>query len=194
MNYAQLQSDIAEWSHRADLGGAIPSFIKNAEAEFNQRLRVRDMETAFAEVALIDGATALPSDFESWKVVWTTTDQQNTLTAATNEYIRTQTANACAPVYYALEGDSMICHPTAGSVAGIYYQKIPDLQTNDTNWLYQSRPDVYLYESLRHAHIYMKNAEQAAQYAALSRSILDDIQGKSNAQLISGGSLSARVR
>lgn len=194
MSYTTLQSDIASWAKRDDLGAIIPACIKSAEAVFNSRLATRQMEASFAETALTDGAVALPSDFECWKVVWTTTNQQKTLQVASNEFIRTQPTNANAPVYYALENDSMICYPTAGSVAGIYYQTIPDMQTNDSNWLYTSRPDLYLYESLRHAHIYMKNSERAAEYAALSQFIIDEINSKNKAQQISGGNLSARVR
>jgi len=194
MSFAQLQTDIANFTHRADLAAVIPTFIKSAEAEFNNKLKTRDMETAFAETALTDGAVALPSDFESWKVVWTTTNGNRTLKAATNEYIRARPSNTNAPIYYGLENSNLICWPSGGSVAGIYYQTIPNMADNDTNWLYESRPDVYLYEALRHANIYMKNANDAAQYAALSQSIIQDIQSKSNAQLISGGPLSARVR
>lgn len=194
MSYTSLQTDIAEWMHRADLGNVIPSFIKSAEAEFNLKLRVRQMEASFSETVLTDGAVALPSDFKAWKAVWTTTDQQNTLKATTNEFIRTQPNNASAPRYYALEGTNMICYPTAGSVAGIYYQKIPDLMTNENNWLETARPDLYLYESLRHACIFTQNAEKAREYAALSSFIIDQLISENNAEMISGGALTARVR
>lgn len=194
MSYSTLQANIADYMHRADLTAVIPTFIKSAEAEFNNKLRVRSMEASFAETVLVDGATALPSDFEAWKVVWTTTNGNRTLKAVTNEYIRTQETNANKPIYFALEGSNLLCYPTAGSVAGIYYQTIPDLQTNTDNWLETERPDLYLFECLRHANIYTKNREGAEAYNFLSKGIIDELNSASAAESISGGKLSARVR
>lgn len=194
MSYATLTTSIEDWSHRKDLGAVIPSFIKNAEAYFNRRLRVRSMEASLAETALVSGALTLPADFLSFKAVWETVNNK-TIQPKTNEYIRTlDPVLADSPSFYALEGTTAIFWPTGGSVEGIYYKKIPDLQTNLTNWLDTDYADLYLYECLHHASVYMKNAQKALEYRSLSDRIIDEINGENAANSIAGGVLRSVAR
>ena len=147
MSYATLTANIAAWTHRADLATVYSSFVASAEAEFNDKLRVRQMEVAYPETALVDGATTLPNGFESWKVLYETS-RNTTLKPKTNEFVRAQEALARVPVYFALEGVNTIYWPSAGSVKGTYYQSIPSLEANSTNWLETARPDVALWRQL----------------------------------------------
>jgi len=193
LSYTTLRDRIEDFSHRSDLGGVIPTFIQNAEAEFNDLLRVRRMEKAFAPTTLVDGAIPLPDDLEEWKAVWTTTGNQRTLIPATSEWVRNQHPHANPPRYFAIEGANMICHPGVGEVAGIYHSSIPPLEINEDNWLETKRPDLYLYESLRQASIYTKNKEAEQAYNALSKSIIKQMNSASVAEEMSGGPLTARL-
>jgi len=166
----------------------------NAEATFNMKLRTRQMESAFAEVALIDGVAPLPADFNAFKGLWTTSSPITSLKVTTNEYIRSQNSNAAAPAYFALEGSNVLCYPTAGSVKGIYYQTIPALAVSSTNWLDDAHHDLYLFECLRQASIYAKNEQAAIAYGGMADKLLNTLISTDKAQSISGGPLSARNR
>lgn len=43
--YAELQTSVASWLHRADLTSQIPDFITLAESKLNRKLRLRAQET-----------------------------------------------------------------------------------------------------------------------------------------------------
>lgn len=195
MTYATLQTDIAGWLHRSDLTAVIPSFIANAEARFNRRLRVRDQETSFASVELVDGAAALPDDFAEFKALWVDASPPQSLAVTTSEYVRSRPTDASKPQYFAIEGSNVICWPTAGSIKGVYYAKIPALSdSNTTNWLLDAAPDLYLAESLSHACMYIKNAPRAAEFRGEADRIMSELISASRASTIGGGPLSVRVR
>jgi hypothetical protein len=193
MSYTTLTTNIADWMHRADLAPAYSSFVANAEAEFNDKLRVRQMEVAFPETALVSGAVALPAGFESWKVLYETS-KNTTLKPKTNEFVRAQEVLASVPVCYALEGVNTIFWPSAGSVKGTYYQAIPSLETNTTNWLETARPDVYLYTCLKHASIYIKNMQLVEIYGSISTKLINEINMSNRAESIGGGLLVSQAR
>lgn len=194
-DYASLQSEIAAWLHRTDLTSRIPQFIANAEARFNRKLRMRQQETAFASVALTDGAAALPTDFEEFKALWVDASPVKPLQVATSEFVRSRAADAGSPVFYAIEGGNVICWPSAGNIKGIYYAKVPSLSdSNTTNWLLTLAPDLYLAESLVHASIFIKNDARAQALRIEADRLRDEVVSAGKAQSIGGGQLTVRVR
>lgn len=195
-DYASLKSEIAGWMHRADLTDRIPQFIANAEARFNRKLRVRQQEAAFASVALVDGTAALPADFAEFKALWVDGDSGKALSVATSEYIRSRSSDASnRPLFFAIEGNSVICWPSAGSIKGTYYAKIPSLSdSNTSNWLLTEAPDLYLAESLSHAAMFTKNSIKAAEFRDAADRIRDELFAAGRVQMIGGGQLTVRVR
>ena len=61
--YQDLQSSIAAWLMRDDLTGVIPDFIALAEADMNQRLRLRGMLVRATTTISGAGYETLPDDF-----------------------------------------------------------------------------------------------------------------------------------
>ena len=66
MNYAELQTTVADWLHRADLSGVLPTFIKLAESRINRDLRVDEMVKVVAG-SMTDSTITLPNDFRQIK-------------------------------------------------------------------------------------------------------------------------------
>jgi hypothetical protein len=195
MSYATLQTDIAAWLHRGDLSSVIPSFIANAEARFNRKLRVRQQETAFPAVALVDAAAPLPADFAEFKALWVDGNPPHDLKVATSEYVRTQYDSGSRPVAYAIEGSNVICWPGGGTIKGVYYAKIPALSNAaTTNWLLDEASDLYLAEALSYACMYIKNPQRAAEFRGEADRIIAELISQSRAQTISGGALTVRAR
>lgn len=192
MSYTTVQSDVKAYLHRADLDGQIPTFIKFAENELNARLRHRLMEVDITEVALVNGATALPSDYLALK--WL----ENTSTSLSLRYetprnIAGKQVNASQAHYYTIEDGQIKCWPTSGSVKGVYYAKIPDLETSATNWLDDLRHDLYVYMTLKHAAVFTGNPAKAEVFQSVSDRILNEVQSESKASEISGAPLTQRV-
>ena len=63
-DYSSLQSSIADWLARADLTGAIPTFIQLAEARINRDVRTRQTQSLVTGDA-VDGIITLPTDLRS---------------------------------------------------------------------------------------------------------------------------------
>jgi len=194
-NYTDLVAAVAAWTHRSDLTTQMDNFIALAEVEFNRRLRCRDMESAIASTALVNGAFALPADFLAMKYLQADTSPPATLTVTTAEFLADQAVLADAPICYAITGSDVVCWPSGGSVKGVYYARIPTLSSGSpTNWLMTKYPDAYLFGVLTQAAVWMRDAALDAMAAQRTSGILDAINSDSRSSAISGGQLTVRVR
>lgn len=192
MSYTTVQNDVKAYLHRADLDGQIPTFIKFAENELNARLRHRLMEVDIAETALTNGELTLPNDFLSLKWI------ENTSTSMALRYdtprnVANRQVNSANSHYYTIEDGKLKCWPTSGSVKGVYYAKIPDLETNTTNWLDDLRHDLYVYMSLKHGAVFTGNPAKAEVFQSVADRILNEVMSESKAAEISGAPLTQRV-
>lgn len=194
-NYSDLLASVALWVHRTDLTSQMPDFIALAEAEFNHRLRVRDMETAIPSTALVSGEYALPADFAAMKYLKADTSPPQTLQLTTQEYLADKHDQAGTPLYFAISGTKAICWPTSGSIKGVYFAKIPALTSlNTSNWLMTKHPDLYLFGVIAQACVFTRDAPlEAAMNQRVDR-LIASINSDSKAAEISGGPLTVRVR
>lgn len=192
MSYATVASDIAAWIGRSDLTSVIPTFVSFAEAKFNERIRHSAMEAAFAEVALVSGKTALPADFKEFKYLVNTASNPYTLNNEPLNWIKSRPVDASTPAHYAVDNDYVVCWPTSGSISGVYLQTIPGLQANTTNWLDTLRHDLYVYESLSHAYLYLKDQQSALLYSAQSDAIIAELNAMDKKAQKSGSPLVIR--
>lgn len=191
----ELKSAIANWAHRDDLADRLDEFIAIVEARLNRNLRVRAMEATLGSTALVDGALTLPADdFLAFKELRYDGSPSYTLEPRPIEWIRNQPVDANQPRYYAVANTQVVCWPTAGSIKGTYYQRLPSLTANASNWLLTAYPDLYLYACLEEAYIYALDIETASVWAKKSQAILDQVQSSDNANALSGGPLQIRLR
>lgn len=63
-DYSTLKQGIADWLARADLTGAIPTFIQLAEARINRDVRTRQTQSLVTGAA-VDGVITLPADLRA---------------------------------------------------------------------------------------------------------------------------------
>lgn len=192
MSYLTVVADVKNWLHRDDLDASIPMFITFAEAKFNQRLRVNKMEK-YVNTALTSGLYTLPADFIEWK--WLKNLATNkTLASATVEWIKNRLATADQASVYAIDNGNLVCYPSEGQIEGFYYGKIPELQVDSTNWLDDLRHDLYVYETLSHACMFISDFDRSKMYEDKANVIIKEIQSSNNAMLIGGSPLVARNR
>ncbi len=130
-----------------------------------------------------NGDATLPTDFIEMRSV---KDSQgrvlsvgslNALTALYNN-------RAGVPTEFAVVGSTFKVKPIAAATFDIvYYQDIPSLAANGTNWLLTRAPDVYLYATAIEVSAWAGNAEafQAVDnllQTAISQLIIDDERGR----------------
>ncbi len=158
-NHGDLLAAIAAWMNRSDLTAQIPDFIVLAEAEFNRRLRILDMEKR-ADVTIISGVAPLPADSLGVREVL---HAGRKLDAFNLPDINGQAPLSGVPAYYAISGGSLYFHPVpaSGSATVLYYQKIPALTAaSPINWLMTRAPDLYLMGCLMQAEFFGWNDER----------------------------------
>lgn len=158
--YAELQTAVGDFLNRSDLTSAIPTFIQLAEAEVNRALRHWQMETK-------DTITA-DAQFEDLPTGWLETIRMDVsggprlelLSHPEIEAKRAETENATGePRFYAFVAGQVEFFPTPDgtyTVNHVHFDEIAALSdSNTSNWLLSSHPDIYLYGALSHSAPYL---------------------------------------
>jgi len=171
MDYAALQSSIADWLLRADLTAQIRTFISLAEARMNRdsRLRVREGITR-GTISVTSLFVPLPSDFA--RMINIEDENGRPLEyRSPQELDRVRSTGATGrPLFYSVIGSDLEVVPeqTACDLSAIYFRKIPALSDSvTTNWLLDVAPDLYLYASLVESAPFLKDDERVALWDAL---------------------------
>jgi hypothetical protein len=155
--YTTLQAAVASWLARSDLTSQIPDFIMLAEAKLNRSLRTRQMEQR--STATATEYMALPINF---------IELRNIQVNGTPNYLLEQRApfemdylddgSTGRPSRYCLLANQIQLAPAPDSAYTLeidYYEQIPPLATNSTNWLLDCASDIYLYGALLEAAAYI---------------------------------------
>lgn len=170
-SYTALQDAIADWRARSDLTAAIPTFIQNAEARLNKRVRHREMEASQDVTIDAAGAFALPADYQEARSLRIEGDpaafpRQVEPTSA--EFTHRFRPYSLPQFFAVLEGRVMVKPAAAGAGTFYYFAKLPALSdSNPTNWLLERSPECYLYAALVEAATWERDPEDVQTYAAL---------------------------
>ena len=199
--YDTLKSGIADFLNRDDLTSVIPTFIDMAQGQINRDVRHWKMEKQVGLSSLSAGIYALPSDWLETKELKFAPDSiakpNDTYTV---EYIsqntfdeRKQNSNALKgdPKYYTLSAHQgvMKVHlfpltaesDTVTNAVIVNYLAENQLdESNQTNWLITDASDVYLYGSLIHAAIYLKDDERLALFSQMYGAAVQRVNASSD--------------
>lgn len=201
-NYTNLQTTIADFLNRDDLTSVIPTFVQMAEAQFNRDIRHWKMEArSSGQQSVGDQYAQIPADWlESirFHVTDGTTTPLDLISRAAMQDLRAgKQDEAGTPRYYCHADSQFEFYPTPAAdtnVELLYYQKIPDLATNTTNWLLETAPDVYLYGSLLHSAPYLQEDARIGTWAQLYSAAAARLNESSEEARYSGSGLTLKVR
>jgi hypothetical protein len=200
-NYTDLQASVAGWLHRTDLTTQIVDFITLAEERFNRELRLRRMVTNAALTTTAGVNTvALPADWlETENVTLSSTSPPGAMEVITPEQMdREYPLNYVTgqPGVYTLVGSNLILGPTPDAVYTVsldYYQKIPALATNSTNWLMTNYPSMYLSAVMVEAGVYTFDSDMVQLWDAKYQAARDALIDQDDRALRSGSQLRVRA-
>ena len=202
-NYTTLQTEIANFLNRDDLTSVIPTFIQLAEAQMNREIRHWKMEQrSSGQQSPGDQYMQIPTDWLETIRLHVTDQGTSAITMtsraamadirAKNENVSTKTT------YYYCHADGQFeLYPTPADTLNVellYYQKIPDLATNSTNWLLTDAPDVYLYGALLHSAPYLAEDARVAVWAQMYSAAVQNINSASEQARYSGSGMTLKVR
>jgi hypothetical protein len=167
--YSALKTEIADFVNRSDLTSIVDTFIDQAEAEMQVRCKEIEFETR-STVTVTAGVATLPTGWLSARsMIW------NGDTARRLSYVppdKLEMVNASSPAfvnYYTIVGAQLrFADDGDGSVIATYNAKFTPLSdSNTSNSILAEFPSAYLYGSLKHAAVYLKDFEAARNYEAL---------------------------
>jgi hypothetical protein len=107
---------------------------------------------AMTTLTPVSGVVGLPADWLESRALYINTSPKIELEYLTPENYNLRDnsfVNGTNPSrYYTIQDDSIYLSDTTSgnTLTLLYYQKIPDLATNNTNWLLTSHTDLYLAE------------------------------------------------
>lgn len=145
-NATNLKTALADWLARSDLTSYLDDFLTLAEGYFNRNLRHWKMEE-IADLTPTDNVYTLPTDYlEYIRVVEKASIRRElrfvTPQAAEQQYPDRTAGLACD---FTITGGELIAYPlSANDIELTYYQKIPTLVSNSSNWLLVEAPGLYL--------------------------------------------------
>ena len=197
--YSELQTAVGSWLNRSDLDTNIPDFIALAESSFNRVLRTRNQITR-ATSSVAEQFVALPSDLLELHNIQLNTSpvkrlQQVTMTKA--DELKSSISTSGTPAYFALTGSNIELIPTpdaSQTLEIVYYATITALSdTNASNWLLTSYPDIYLYGTLVQAEPYLMNDERMGTWGALLGKAIEELRVSDERSQTEGGTLVMRA-
>lgn len=202
-NYTDLQTTIADFLNRDDLTAVIPTFIQMAEAQINREIRHWKMETrATGQQSAGDQWMQIPADWVETIRLHLTGSGTSAITLASRATIadiraKNEDVSTVLPYYYSHADGQFELYPTPVEQTDfelLYYQKIPDLASNTTNWLLDDAPDVYLYGSLLHSAPYLAEDARVAVWAQMYSAAVQNVNSASEQARYSGSGMTLKVR
>lgn len=174
--YATLKASIPTWTHRADLSTLADDFIDLTEARLSRDMLVSQQEARATTTASTE-YLAMPSDCLSIRNIQLNTSPVRELVYVTPMEMDRLADNGTVLSRYTIVGDEIQLNATSSNSLEIaYYAKVPPLSdSNTTNWLIDTYPDVYLYGCLAEAFKYTGNDAQAAKYEGLYQQTVQNI-------------------
>ena len=195
--YADLQTAVANWTHRDDLTSIIPDLILLAEKRIFREVRVRVMEKALSDT-IANGVIAVPTDYAGLKFAYIDATPTSILARSSASKIYsdfpTRTASA-KPKQIGREGSSFIFGPypdSAYAVKGIYYAKPVSIQTS-ANDLFTANPDLYLMATLCECAPYLEADPRIATWEMKYAAIKEQLAFEDDDEYGSGGGLAVSV-
>lgn len=198
--YAELQAELLALLNEPEFEQTLPTFIALAEADFNRNLRDHRM-TKRSTASLDAQYSALPSDWlETIRLHLTGgTQRLELVSAGALADLRYERGDASGcPTHYAVTAAGLELFPTPDAAYAaelVYYAKVPALSdTNTSNWLLASAPDLYLYGALTQCAPYLRDDPRAGLWSGLYQSALSNMNMASERARFGGSGLRLRNR
>lgn len=195
--YAELQTAVATWLKRGDQTALIPDYIALFEAEFNRTQRLSKMEVR--AVSTLDLSVEdpqyfqLPTDFLEMRNFQINIGEE----IQRLEYIAPELADQFyggktdRPKYFSIIADQLQFVPVPDQeyeVEMTYYAKLAPL-ANESNWIFENYPDVYLFGALIQAARANKNDGDVARWQGLYDRVMQQVMAADDKYTQSGSTL-----
>jgi len=201
VNYEEIKDTALQYSDRtdADIVTKMDAFLRIVESRINRNLRIMQMSTR-SIVLTVDEQHyfGLPSLFAGVRDIEVREKEAvkgQTCVYASPEQMNSKSVNdGC--IYYTIVANQIQLFPPQDDkvLEIIYYQRLTPLSTeDDTNWLSDRYPDVYVFALLVEIGSFVKNAAGAQLWNERMSSAITEIQDEDAVDRWSGSALTIKV-
>jgi len=187
-NYSDLQTALVSWAEdRSDVSGIVDEVVRLAEGNLNLELRNREM-LASTDITLTDGVGTLPTDFLGPHSVVLKVSPRIVLDQVSFEYQDRVSDTSVSGVgcSYAIYGENIRVAPRPSQdIELLYYQAIPNLETNTTNWLMTKYPNIYMTACQLEIYRWLKEDIDMQISAQRLKALIDDMDILQNVEALS---------
>lgn len=182
-NYADLQAALIDLLNRPDLVNQPATWVQLAEAQMNRTLRSRWMLSRSQTFSIASEYVSMPTDYVGVKsfavtsetpavpLIYQTPERMDELALARSTFTD-------CPTDFTVLGSEFRFSPVPDQTYTAqltYYQRIPALAVNATNWLLTNHPDAYLYGAALQSVPYLSDDERVPMWAQVFQQIINDI-------------------
>lgn len=182
-SYSALQTAVATWLNRDDLTAVIPDFIALCEARIRRTIKTRHTSVIQASLAADDSSVDLPDNVSE---VLSVSISDSTLGSRLevlpyNELVewRRLYPTAGIPTRYSLVDGEIELAPTSDGAYTINVEIEGPFEalsnSNTTNWILDSYPDVYLYGTLAESAPFLKDDERIIVWDGRFQKAMDEL-------------------
>jgi len=195
MNYDEVTAMALAYSDRSsdqELIANMGNFVIMAESRINRGLRVLEMTIRTTIETQADQIYyGLPSGFAGMRDiqignetgVYLSPEQMNDLTDTTTGLFYTIIANQLQ--IYPAQSDSVM--------ELVYYQRLPNLQANETNWLSDRHPDCYVFAIMVEIESFVKSQDGATLWKSRLESTMAEITNEDGIDRWSGTAMTIKA-
>ena len=187
-NYTELSTDLGKWAEdRGDVDSdLIATSVRLAESHFNRELRCQQMLTS-TDLTPSSGAVTIPSDNVGIYSVIEKTSPRRVLQYRSKEYLESSfdTSVSGLACDYTIVGSTLSTAPQAANdIELTYYQEIPSLETNTTNWLMTKYPDLYMAAVQVEIYRYLKMDKDLEISSIRLQAMIDEINAANDSNTL----------
>jgi hypothetical protein len=182
-DYADLETKVGQWLDRDDLTPQIPDFVALTEARLNRVLRSINSEVA-ALWAVSSQFYLLPDDFRKLRKLYIEGSPDQPLIEMSPTAIPIAfNGDSGTPRAFYIEGRQLGFAPPPDqsyTFRATYFQRIPPLTSaTPSNWVLEEHPDIYVWGTLMHAALYIRDPEAAQACSGLLDGAITELQRES---------------
>jgi hypothetical protein len=194
-NYSDLIAAVPNWSARADLTSRIPEFISLAESDFNRELRTNQMLVNAPNFVIAGEFVNQPSGFLEVKDWFLNVSPRSELCFLSDELATNYYSSSGKPKYYSISGTQFRINPAPDGTYSTtlrYYQAIPGLQANSTNWLMTAHPNLYLFACMLQTTLFTQDDVGVQKWAQAYQQELQSVKGADQKSRYGGSGMAVR--
>jgi hypothetical protein len=200
MDYTEIKELALAYADREDQETTenVDFFLRMVETRVNQILKVQKQTSRTAlKTATDQGYYGFPEDFQGLRDVRLVDGTRvRSLEYLTPKQINDKTDTTTDDVYYTIIDDQLFIYPLQDNktIEIVYYRKVPQLTlTDNTNWVTEEFPDVYVFGLLVEISSFVKDIAATQAWEMRFKESLQNIVDNDQLTRWSGSPLKTRV-